>query len=130
MATLTKIADTMRGVNSNIEGLRAATAGLSISDKKALLEILSKDVEAAADVASAPKKRLAAVSAAATSKDPRTAGAYKTAVTMLKRLGTALDSIAASGDISALEKKARELKWSPEHRTQLKLCLNIIGATS
>ena len=127
--TMTKLASEMRGV-SNIDGLRAATAGLSLSEKKALHDVLSADIQAAADVASAPKRRLAAVSAAATSKDPRTAGAYKTAITMLKRLGAALDSIAASGDISALEKKARELKWSPEHRTQLKLCLNIIGATS
>ena len=58
---MTKLADTMRGVNSNIDGLKAATADLSISDKKALLEILSKDVEAAASVADGPRRRLAAV---------------------------------------------------------------------
>ena len=45
---LTKFADSMRGVNTNISALQAATEGLSLSDKKALLEILSKDVEAAA----------------------------------------------------------------------------------
>ena len=65
---LTKFADIMRGVNGNISGLKAATEGLSFSDKKALLEILSKDVEAAADVASGPKRRLENVKAAATSR--------------------------------------------------------------
>ena len=127
MVTLTRFADTMRGVNSNIDGLRAATQGLSLSEKKALLEVLSADVQAAVD---GPKRRLESVKAAAVATDLRTQGAFKTAVKMLKRLGTELDVIAASGDISGLEKKTRELKWPPEQRTQLKLCLHIIGATS
>ena len=62
--------------------------------------------------------------------DPRKKGAFQTAVTMLKRLGTELDAVCASGDISALEEKMRALKWPSVQQTQLKLVLGIIGATS
>ena len=91
MVTLTRFADVMNGINSNIAGMKAATEGLSLSDKKALLEILSKDVEVAASVVDAPKRRLAAVSAAATSKDKRTFVAYKAAVAGLESLGKKID---------------------------------------
>jgi hypothetical protein len=130
MTTLTKLADIMRGVNGNISGLKAATERLSLSDKKALLEILSKDVEAAADVASAPKKRLAAVQAAAVSTDQRTKEAFTGAVKMLKRLGTEIDAICASGDVSSLSSKMEALRWDSVQRTQLQLYLGIIGAVA
>jgi hypothetical protein len=123
--TMTRIPE-MRGVNARFADLKAATAELTIAEKRVLLESLTEEIQAAA--IGGPKKRLAAVSAAATSTNPRVAGAFKTAVRMLKRLGSELDAVCASGDIGALEKKARELEWSPEHRTQLKLCLRIIGA--
>jgi hypothetical protein len=127
MATLTKFADVMRGVNGNISGLKAATEGLSLSDKKALLEILSKDVEAAASVADGPRRRLESVKAAATSTNQRTKEAFTGAVKMLKRLGVEIDAIAASGDVSSLASKMKALKWASVERTQLKLYLSIIG---
>ena len=117
MPTLTKFADSMRGVAGNISGPKAATEGLSLSDKKALLEILSKDVEAAADVASGPKRRLESVKAAAVSTDLRTKEAFQGAVKMLKRLGTEIDAICASGDISSLTLKMQELRWDSVQRT-------------
>ena len=48
MATPTKFVDTMRGVNSKLAALRATTAELTLGERQALLEALSKDVQAAA----------------------------------------------------------------------------------
>jgi hypothetical protein len=123
--TMTRI-ESMRGINSKLSELKASTSELSLNEKRVLLESLTAEIQAAA--VGGPTKRLAAVSAAATSTNPRTQGAFKTAVRLLKRLGSELDAVCATGDISALDKKARELKWAPEQRTQLKLVLSIIGA--
>ena len=87
-------------------------------------------MQAAAAVADGPKKRLASVQAAAVSTDLRKKEAFQGAVKMLRRLGTEIDSICASGDISALTSKMEELKWSAVQRTQLKLYLGIIGAVA
>ena len=62
-------------------------------------------------VADGPKRRLENVKAAATATDLRTKEAFQGAVKMLKRLGTEIDSICASGDISSLTSKMQELKW-------------------
>lgn len=126
MPTLVKLADTMRGVNSKIADLKAVTSGLTLAEKRQLLESLSDDIQAAATDGS--KKRLTSVQAAATSTNPRTKEAFKTAVSMLKRLGLEIDAICASGDVSSLHSKMKELKWTPIQRTQLKLSLGIIGA--
>ena len=125
--TMTKI-NSMRGVNSRLADIKAASAELSLGEKRALLESLSEDVQAA--TISNPKKRLESVKAAATAKDARTKGAFQTAVRLLKRLGSDLDAVCASGSIVNLDKRAVELKWPRENRTQLKLCLAIIGATN
>jgi hypothetical protein len=125
---LTKFADQMRGVNSKIADLKAATSDLTIAEKRQLLESLTSDIQAASGVVDGPKRRLAAVQAAATSTSPRTKEAFRVATSMLKRLGTEIDAIAASGDISPLEEKIKALKWSSLQRTELKLMLGIIGA--
>ena len=96
--TTTKVFPQMRGVNSRLAELKAVTSELSLAEKRALLESLSEDVQAAA--VDDPKKRLAAVQAAAVSTSPRTKNAFKFAVTGLQKLGLAIDAICASGDIS------------------------------
>jgi hypothetical protein len=126
MTTLTKFADNMRGVNSKLSDLKAVTADLSLAEKRALLESLTDDIQAAA--VDGPKKRLAAVSAAATSTNQRTKEAYKHAVKGLQRLGLAIDAICASGDVSQLDTKMKELKWNSEQRIGLKTALAIVGA--
>ena len=98
--TMTKIPE-MRGVNSKLADIKAATSELSLTEKKALLEELTAQVQAAA--VGGPQRRLAAVKAAATAKDARTKGAFETAVKMLKRLGSELDAVCASGNIDALD---------------------------
>lgn len=130
MTTLTKLADVMRGVNTNIAGLKAATEGLSLSEKRQLLEALTADIQAAASAVDAPKKRLAAGSAAATSTNPRTKEAFQIAVTGLKKLGLEIDAICASGDISMLDTKMKELGWDTTRRIMLKNSLSIVGAIS
>ena len=127
MTTMTKI-PSMRGVNSRISDLKAATCDLTMAEKHQLLEILSKDVEAAASVADAPKRRLAAVSAAAASKDKRTSGAYKLAVASLGALGLKIDAIAASGDISHLDKLMKAQGWTSQRKIALKNAIDICGA--
>jgi hypothetical protein len=125
--TMTRIPE-MRGVNSRIADLKAVTSELSLSEKRALLEELTTQVQAAA--LNNPQRRLAAVKVAAVAKDARTKGAFETAIKLLKRLGSDLDKVCASGDFTELNKRALELKWPPENRTQLKLVLGIIGATA
>ena len=127
MTTMTKI-PSMRGVNSKIAEPQATTANLSLAEKRALLDFLTSDIQAAASAVDAPKKRLAAVSAAATSKNQRVSESYKAAVKGLVSLGMTIDAIAASGDIAALDTKMRELKWTPARRIMLKNSLSIVGA--
>jgi hypothetical protein len=55
MAALTKFADSMRGVNTKLGEMTAAAAALSLKEKQALLEALSKDVQAAASAVDADK---------------------------------------------------------------------------
>jgi|HubBroStandDraft_2_1064218.scaffolds.fasta_scaffold1288890_1 hypothetical protein len=126
MPTLTKSADSMKGVNTKLSEMTAAAAGLSLKDKQALLESLASDISAAAT--DSPTKRLARVQAAAASKDKRTAGAFKVAVAGLHALGLKLDAVCASGDISALDKLMRENRWSAERSINLKAALGVIGA--
>jgi hypothetical protein len=77
---------------------------------------------------SAPKKRLAAVRAAAVSSNKRTSEAYKIAVAGLEKLGLEIDAICASGDASALDEKMKALRWSSNQRIGLKQALSICGA--
>jgi hypothetical protein len=76
--TLVKLASEMRGVNNKLAAIKASTSELSLTEKRALLEALSEDVQAAAT--DNPTKRLARVQAAAASSDPRTKSAFKNAV--------------------------------------------------
>jgi hypothetical protein len=118
----------INGVNARIDALKAATSDLSLAEKRVLLEELTAQVEAAAAVVDGPKRRLESVKAAAVATDPRRKEAFSGAVKMLKRLGTEIDAICASGDTSSLDEKMRALKWDSVQRMQLKLYLNIIGA--
>ena len=124
--TMTKLADSMRGVNTKLSEMTAAASALSLKEKQALLEALANDVQAAAT--DSPTKRLARVQAAAASKDKRTAGAFKVAVAGLQALGLKLDAVCASGDISALDKLMKENRWSAERSINLKAALDVIGA--
>ena len=129
MTTMTNI-HTLRGVStSKIAEPQATTANLSLAEKRALLGLTS-DIQAAASAVDAPKKRLAAVSAAATSKNQRVSESYKAAVKGLVSLGMTIDAIAASGDIAALDTRDDEkLKWTPARRIMLKSnSLSIVGA--
>ena len=78
--TMTKFADRINGINSRIDALKATTSELTLAEKRQLLESLTADVQAAASAVDAPTKRLAAVSAAATSTNQRTKEAYKFAL--------------------------------------------------
>jgi hypothetical protein len=122
----TKMFSEMKGVNSKLSELKATTAELSLAEKRQLLESLSEDISAAA--VAGPKKRLAAVSAAAVSTNQRTKEAYKHAVKGLECLGLAIDAICASGDVSQLDTRMRELKWNSQQRIALKTALGIVGA--
>jgi hypothetical protein len=76
--TMTKI-NYIRGVNERLAKIEATTADLSLAEKQALVATLEKDIKAAAEKQDGPKTRLAAVKAAAVSRDPRTSEAYKSA---------------------------------------------------
>ena len=128
MPTLTKFADSMKGVNTKLSEVTAVAAALSLKEKEVLLEALSKDVQAAASAVDAPKKRLAAVSAAAASTNQRKKEAYKVAVSGLQALGMKIDAIAASGDISQLDKLMKDRGWTTERKVRLKMSLGIVGA--
>jgi hypothetical protein len=121
--TLTKLAESIRGVNSKLAAVQATTAELTLGEKQALLESLSKEVHAAASAADAPRTRLAAVSAAAASTNQRTKEAFKIAVRGLEALGMKIDAVAASGDISALDAKMKEQRWSDQRKIMLKMSL-------
>jgi hypothetical protein len=127
MATLTKI-PYINGVNAKLAEIKAATDALSLAEKQALLESLSKDVSAAAAKADAPKRRLDAIKAAAVSSNKRTSGAYKAATSGLEKLGYSLDQIAASGSIADVEAKMRERRWTVIQQIGLKNALSICGA--
>jgi hypothetical protein len=126
---MTKIND-IRAINSLIAELQAVTANMTLAEKRVLLESLTSDIQAAASVVDAPKRRLESVKAAAVATDQRTKEAFRTAVSMLKRLGLEIDAICASGDISSLDEKMRALKWDSVRRIQLKNSLGIIGYSS
>jgi hypothetical protein len=129
MPTMTKFADTIRGVNAKLAELQATTANLSLAEKQTLLESLSKDVQAAAAKADGPKQRLDAIKAAAISKNQRAAEAFKRVTASLERLGYSLDSIAASGSLPAdLEEKMHQRKWTTTQKIALKMGLGIVGA--
>jgi hypothetical protein len=96
----------MRGVNSRLAEVKAVAANMTLTEKRALLDALSEDIQAAA--VDSPKKRLAAVSPAAASTNKRVSEAYQLAVKGLGALGLKIDSIAASGDISQLEKLMKD----------------------
>jgi hypothetical protein len=104
------------------------TSELTLAEKRVLLEALENDISAATSAVDAPKKRLAAVSAAAKSTNQRTKEAYRIAVSGLQALGMKIDAIAASGDISQLDKLMKEQGWSTNRKIQLKLSLGIVGA--
>jgi hypothetical protein len=125
--TMTKI-DRMSGTNAKLVELQATASKMTDAEKRVLHEILSADLQAAASVVDGPKRRLESVKAAAVATDPRRKEAFSGAVKMLKRLGTEIDAICASGDTSSLDEKMRALKWDSVQRMQLKLYLNIIGA--
>jgi hypothetical protein len=93
--TMTKIADTMRGVNSRIAELKAATSELTVAEKRALLESLTAEVQAASAGVDGPKRRLANIKAAAAATDPYKKKAFASAVSGLRRLGIKLEQIAA-----------------------------------
>jgi hypothetical protein len=125
---MTKI-DFVRGVNSRISELQAATTDLTLAEKKSLLASLEKDVQAAVAKDDAPKRRLEAVKAASISKDRRTSEAFKRVTASLERLGYSIDSIAASGSLPAdLDEKMRKHRWTPTQRIALVLNLGICGA--
>ena len=126
MPTLTKVADTMRGVNNKLNEMTAAASALSLNEKQQLLEALAKDVQAAAT--DSPTKRLASVQAAAVSANRRTSGAYEVAVAGLQALGPKLDAICASGNISELDKLMKAHAWPAQRQIALKNSLDIIGA--
>jgi hypothetical protein len=126
MPTLTKFADSMKGVNTKLSEVTAVASTLTLKKKEALLEALAGDIQAAAT--DSPTKRLAAVKAAAASTNPRTKVAFKNAVAGLQALGLKLDAICASGDISQLDKLMKEQRWSSERKIMLKSSLGIIGA--
>ncbi len=119
----------MRGVAATrIADIKAVTSELTITEKRALLESLTSEIQAATAAVDAPKRRLAAVQAASTATDPRTKSAFKVAVTGLQKLGYAIDAVCVSGNVSELDKKMKELKWQPEQRIRLKHSLAVIGA--
>jgi hypothetical protein len=126
MTTMTKFADTLRGVNAKLGEVTAVAAALSLKEKQALLESLASDIQAAAT--DNPTKRLAAVQAAAASPNKRVVEAYKTATHSLAALGMKIDAIAASGDIGELDKRMKDADWKPERRIMLKHALAIVGA--
>ena len=126
--TLTKFADRINGINSRIDALKASTTDLTLAEKRILLEALENGISAATSAADAPKKRLAAVSAAAASKDKRTSAAYKNAVAGLAALGKKIDQIAAAGDVRELDRLMKESAWSADRKVMLKNALNIVGA--
>jgi hypothetical protein len=107
--------------------IKAVTSELTIAEKQQLLESLTKDVQAAAAKEDGPKRRLAAIKAAAASTDPRMKDAYATATRGLERLGFSLDAIAASGSFADIETKMRGHKWDALRRTGLKTALARIG---
>jgi hypothetical protein len=121
-------------IHANKEGtpmkfseIKAAVASqLSLAEKQALFESLAGEIQAAA--VDGPKKRLAAVSAAAVSTNQRTKEAYKTAIRGLDALGVKIDAIAASGDINQLDKLMKEQGWTDLRKIGLKTALAICGA--
>jgi hypothetical protein len=128
MSTMHKI-DFVRGINARISEIQATTENLTLAEKKTLLESLSKDIQAAAQKADGPKRRLDSVKAASVSRDPRTANAYKRVTASLEALGYSIDSIAASGSLSAdLERKMSNHRWDMGRKIALKLNLGIVGA--
>jgi hypothetical protein len=130
MPTLTKFADTMRGVNARLSEIQATTANLSLAEKQTLLESLTKDVQAAAAKADGPKMRLDAIKAASVSTNSRMKDAFVTATKGLQKLGYALDAIATSGSLAEVEKTMHERKWTVVQQIGLKTALARIGAIS
>jgi hypothetical protein len=126
MPTLTKFADTMRGINSKFSDIKAVASQLSLAEKRALLESLTEEIQASA--VDGPKKRLASVQAAAVATNPRTKEAFKVAISGLAKLGYAIDHVCASGNVAELDAKMKEFKWQPERRIRLKHSLAVIGA--
>jgi hypothetical protein len=120
--------DHMRAINSRLAEMQATAAALSLDEKKALLASLEKDVQATVQKVDGPKTRLAAVKAAAVSRDPRISGSFKTAVLSLSRLGCDLEAIAASGSVADLDEKMKLYKWTSAQRFALKHALSVVGA--
>jgi hypothetical protein len=107
------------------EQIAAAIDQLDAAGRAKLMEKLNAakigDLKAATD-----KSRFDRLNAAAV--DPKFAVAFKTALRGLARLGLELESVAAAGDVNALNKAMDENKWSPQERMQLKTILANIGA--
>jgi hypothetical protein len=121
--------DYMRGVNQRLADLETTAENLTPAEKRALATSLERDIQAAIAKADGPKRRLDSIKAAAVSKNPRTANAYKRVTASLEALGYSIDSIAASGSLPAdLEQKMSHHRWDAGRKIALKLNLGIVGA--
>ena len=119
----------MRGVAATrIADIKAVTSELTITEKRALLESLTSEIQAATAAVDAPKRRLAAVQAASTATDPRTKAAFKVCSHGLGKTRRMRLSVRVSGNVAELDKKMKEFKWHPEQRIRLKHSLAVIGA--
>ena len=121
--------DYMRGVNQRLADLETTAENLTPAEKRALATSLERDIQAAIAKADGPKRRLDSIKAAAVSKNPRTANAYKRVTASLEALGYSIDSIAASGSLPVdLEEKMSKHRWDMGRKIALKLNLGIVGA--
>jgi hypothetical protein len=105
MPTLTKFSDSIKAIR---------TDGISIN--------------AAATKTTTARERIANMSAAAISTNPKTKAAYDFAKRGVERLGFSLDQVATAGAVRDLDKRMSELKWDTEQRIALKTALAACGA--
>jgi hypothetical protein len=86
------------------------------------------NINAAAAKTTTARERLANISAAVVSTDPKKREAYAFAKRGVERLGFSLDSIAEAGGVRALDQAMTEKKWSTQERIALKSALHHVGA--
>jgi hypothetical protein len=109
------------------DSLSAATASMTIEEKKQLLDAFKESVSAEESKKSLASIRAAKMTKAMKMENPFDQTNVKSALRQMQRLGLNIDQIAASGDVKAVDRAMTEAGWKNTERMALKVVLANIG---
>ena len=98
------------------------------SDSVRAIKSDGTNINAAAAKTTTAQQRIANISAAASTSNPKLKEAYLCAKHAAERLGFSLDKIAEAGGTRELDKAMTEKRWPTEQRIALKSALHAVGA--